>query len=234
DRRTRLGGIPVPPRLREQQVPEFDLAALRPDVPRPPRPAPLQLDGADHLPVAVDHEDTGPPPRHPGHHLLQLLPRPGPAEVGVDLGRRQQRDEASPGPRRGRPQHEPGGTQGRGRGGEGAGGWAGGGGGHGDRTGRLKDGEGHTRGERGRTAPDPWITRPFRARTSRARSMRSPSAFSVRPFCRRRSTTTSPSAATPSSPNRMPSSTMRVPPCERCRYELPRVIPELPRRAGAG
>jgi len=59
---------------------------------RLPRCSPEQ-DLADHRPVEINDETPGPPLGRPGHLALKLVTRPGAAEVGVHLRRRQQLDE---------------------------------------------------------------------------------------------------------------------------------------------
>jgi hypothetical protein len=103
-RRARLGGIPESPRSRQEHVAEIDL-------PRGSRATVLRCspeqDLADHRPVEINDETPGPPLGHPGQLALKLVTRPGTAEVGVHLWRRQQLDERRTVPGLGLAEHEP-------------------------------------------------------------------------------------------------------------------------------
>jgi hypothetical protein len=103
-RRARLGGVPESPRPRQEQVTEIGLPrGSRATVPR----CSPEQDLADHRPVEINDETPGPPLGRPGHLALKLVTRPGAAEVGVHLWRRQQLDERRTVPGLGLTEHEP-------------------------------------------------------------------------------------------------------------------------------
>ena len=99
-----LGGVPVSPCPRQEQVAELGLpGSSRRTVPR----GPAENDLADHGSAKIGDEKAGTRLGRPGHFALELVTRPGATEVGADLWRGQQLDERRPVPGLGLTEHEP-------------------------------------------------------------------------------------------------------------------------------
>lgn len=107
DRRARLGGVPVSPRLRQEQIAELGQAGFGTGAARALPVAPVEGDHADHRSVAFDHEEAGAPSGRIGHRTLEVVARSRATDEGAHLRRGEQLDERRAVPGLRLAEHEP-------------------------------------------------------------------------------------------------------------------------------